>query len=509
MDHKLSGRFDILIIGGGFAGSITALCLNSAGYKVGIIEKSSHPRFAVGESSTPVADMILRDLSTKYRLPDLRKLSRYGSWQQHYPNVTCGIKRGFSYYHHQYGTPFEPDPNHRNELHVAASVNDRNSDTQWLRADVDLFLFDMAKNAGVQVHENTTITSASYTSTQKIWTLTATTVSEPLRFTARFIIDATGTPAFSKQFLGTESTADPFKTNSRALYTHFEHVPFWLDILTKQHHNTADYPYNPDHSALHHLLDIGWMWMLRFNTGLLSAGILIDQNNPGMNDDEDPKVQWNTILQNYPSLQELFSEATVAEQPGKLLRTGRLQRRLDSVYGTAWAALPHTGGFVDPLHSTGIAHTLKGVETLLDIIESSRLDTEKMNRPLELYQKALFRELDLIDMLVSGCYKARRHTKLFHAFTMLYFICTVQYEQSRLNGSNPDHFLCANHPRLYMLIAGCLDHLSAITDRGHSTDQEKKDFINRTRQKINPFNNVGLMDPSKKNLYKHTAVEIS
>ncbi|MEX0994056.1 MAG: FAD-dependent oxidoreductase, partial [Balneolaceae bacterium] len=101
---------DITIIGAGFAGSLAALCLNNAGFRVQLIEKDRHPRFAIGESSTPIADMILRKLSDEYSLPWLKNFSRYGSWQKQYPEVTCGIKRGFSYYRHERNQPFDTHP---------------------------------------------------------------------------------------------------------------------------------------------------------------------------------------------------------------------------------------------------------------------------------------------------------------------------------------------------------------------------------------------------------------
>ena len=99
-------HYDIVIAGSGFTGSITALALHNCGFTVCLIEKGKHPRFAIGESSTPIADMILRSLSTKYDLPWLYDLSRYGSWQQSHPEIVCGIKRGFSYFKHHPGKPF-------------------------------------------------------------------------------------------------------------------------------------------------------------------------------------------------------------------------------------------------------------------------------------------------------------------------------------------------------------------------------------------------------------------
>ena len=164
--------FDITIVGSGFAGSITAMGLHKLGYRVCLIEREKHPRFAIGESSTPIADMVLRSLADEYDLPFLKKISRYGEWQKHYPEVVCGLKRGFSYYPHQRGTLFHSSRDHENELLIAASENDDNSDTNWLRSDVDHFLVKQAQDLGVQYLDQTEITDMERREDAKSWNIT-------------------------------------------------------------------------------------------------------------------------------------------------------------------------------------------------------------------------------------------------------------------------------------------------------------------------------------------------
>ena len=48
----------IMIIGSGFGGSILAAILAKAGIRVMLVDHQSHPRFAIGESSTPTANLI-------------------------------------------------------------------------------------------------------------------------------------------------------------------------------------------------------------------------------------------------------------------------------------------------------------------------------------------------------------------------------------------------------------------------------------------------------------------
>lgn len=495
--------YDFLIAGSGFAGSIMALCLTSKGFSVCLVEKESHPKFAIGESSTPIADMILRDLAETYDLSQLKKLSRYGSWQKHYPKVTCGIKRGFSYYKHNEGERFTSDPEHSKELLVAASVDDQNSDTQWYRPDVDHLFVQMVIDAGINYIDQTEINSARKKASG-VWALEANRHGESIQFDAGFIIDATGSSGFSKKFLGTTSSTQHFHTHTRAVYSHFEDVPEWNSFLDKRGFKTDDYPYNPDHSALHHLLKPGWLWMLRFNSGVLSAGLVLDgQNADGLSPDQE----WQKIIGGYPSIEKLFSGSKVADRPGKIIGTGRLQRRLNRIAGSGWAALHHTGGFVDPLHSTGIAHSLAGVEKLLTIFVNTQSDHAAQINQLQSYEDAFFDELELIDLLVSGCYKSRHHFDLFTAWTMLYFICSVHYEQARLNGNTPDHFLSAGHTELSEIVSRSHQGLQNLLTGTH-TQANRDKYIESIRKQIEPFNNIGLMDPQKRNMYTHTAVRL-
>ncbi|MEX2602114.1 MAG: FAD-dependent oxidoreductase, partial [Balneolaceae bacterium] len=352
-------NFDIIVVGSGFAGSLAAICLARSGFHVCLVEKNSHPRFAIGESSTPIADMILRSLSREYDLPWLYPLSRYGSWRREYPKLTCGLKRGFSYFLHRNEEPFQCTANHDHELLVAASGNDEMSDTNWFRSDLDAFLVSQAAAYGVTFHEETGIRECNRTVDGR-WKIELHSGEMRTDATARFLIDATGSSRFSEQFLGTENMADTFLTDSEACFTHLAGAEPWTNILqTRPGVVMEDYPFQPDHSALHHLIDEGWVWMLRFTNGLLSLGIVLDRNRE-VNQNRRPGEPRPQILDRYPSLNQILLSAVPAPEPGQWIDSGRLQRRLSHTYGNGWAALNHTAGFVDPLHSTGIAHSLSG-----------------------------------------------------------------------------------------------------------------------------------------------------
>src|SRR5437764_5503241 len=115
---------DLAILGSGFGGTLLALVARKLGYSVALLERGSHPRFAIGESSTPLADFKLAAIAERFGLDWLRPLAKYGSWKRAQPEIGCGLKRGFSFFRHQAGQPYRAHSDNGNALLVAASPDD-------------------------------------------------------------------------------------------------------------------------------------------------------------------------------------------------------------------------------------------------------------------------------------------------------------------------------------------------------------------------------------------------
>ena len=150
-----SARYDLAIVGSGFAGSLLAMIARRLGLSVALIEKGKHPRVVIGESSTPLSNLILEELSERYNLPRIRPLSKWGTWQREYPHIACGLKRGFTFYHHSLDGESNPGASRDKQLLVAASPHDEISDTHWYRADFDHFLVQEARRMGVEYADET------------------------------------------------------------------------------------------------------------------------------------------------------------------------------------------------------------------------------------------------------------------------------------------------------------------------------------------------------------------
>lgn len=489
---------DIAVLGSGFGGCLTALILKRMGRSVVVVDRGSHPRFAIGESSTPIADSVLHDLARRYDLPRLLPLCRYGSWQAKYPEVACGLKRGFSYLHHEPGRQFLPDADHRNELLVTASANDDVSDTHWFRADVDAFFANEAREAGVELVENATIDAIDAEGNG--WRISASIPTGKVELRTSFVIDATGAGMALPRALGIRYNADDFRTYSRAVFVHFENVAPWQSIYESAGGDADDHPFPCDAAALHHLLAEGWMWQLRFDNGITSAGIVFaDSQRSGVAADEE----WRATLDRYPSVAAQFAESRIANPPLTLRSTGRLQRRVERIAGDNWALLPHTAGFVDPLHSTGIAQTLCGIDRLMTILER-HWKRDSIAEQLRQYEREVFAQIALIDSLVAGCYRALPRFDLFTAWSMLYFAAATTCEQRR-GERESDGFLLANDVEFRGIVDRLYNELVALGPPAAAADSQVARFEQRLAAAIGPYNSVGLCDPSVRNMYRYTA----
>lgn len=497
---------DVCVLGAGFGGSLMATVLSRCGLTTALIDKATHPRFAIGESSTPIANLVLGDLAREYDLPELNPLTKYGTWQATHPELVCGIKRGFSYFKHEQNCDFHSTKAHSNELLVAASSDDQHSDTHWLRSDIDTFLVEQAQAAAVAYFDSTDVTLSQH---DQGWTIHGTRNSETLHIDAKFVVDASGAAGVLSQHLGLADSSDSIQTRSRAIFGHFEGVLPFDDYLNGNEGGTADHPFNCDNAAQHHILDDAWMWLLRFNNGLTSAGVVLDEGKHPF-DDSSPHVEWDWLFERYPTLGRLFAGASIVNPSGELMRTSRLQRRVVQLVGTNWALLPNTAGFVDPLHSTGIAHTLCGIEKLARILRDY-WEQSSLTEQLRSYQSTVAEELSLIDELVFGCFQSFRNFRLFVAYSMLYFAAATTFERRRLNdqGNSEAAFLCADDPSFREVVSTTLGRMQLLIKQETVSTDDAREFEEFVSASIAPFNSAGLCDPSIHNMYRHTALPVS
>jgi len=151
--------FDIVIIGSGFSGALLAMIARRAGRSVMLLDRGAHPRFAVGESTSPLLNLIIEQIADRYDLPRLKPLTTWGEWQRTYPQLVGGLKRGSTYFKHEPGARYRSEPDRSNQLLVSACLNDEAADTHWLRSDVDYFLLREAVASGADFLDHTELHS--------------------------------------------------------------------------------------------------------------------------------------------------------------------------------------------------------------------------------------------------------------------------------------------------------------------------------------------------------------
>lgn len=498
----MSRPYDLVILGSGFAGSLLGLLLQKRGLSVLVIDRHRHPRFAIGESSTPAADFILESLCDEYDLPELRPLSRYGSWCRERPQVSRGLKRGFSYFHQREGERFATGPNHERELLVAASANDEVGDTHWYRADVDRFIAQLFVEAGGQLWEGTTVESIESGSN---WELICGREGISTRAQGLFLVDGTGGNSGLVKTLGLTSKVEELSTHSRSVFAHFQDVRHWAEVLDELRFSRSDHPYPCDQAALHHIIDGGWMWMLRFDNGITSVGWTLDERRHPLPTQVTPREEWQQILDRYPSVSRQLRSATPAlpfTAAAPIARTGRLQRLVSPAAGANWALLPHTAGFIDPLYSSGIAQSLLGVESLAAIFSESH-STERGEKELLRYAQRRQQETRLIDQLVALAYQTMgRDPRLLHAASMLYFSAATSFEAGRRRGEKGAFLLADN-----AAFRGIVDEICRTLPGEEAAAGLIDEWITQVETMVRPWNTVGLFHPQQPHMYWHTAAK--
>jgi len=486
----VTGTYDIAVVGSGFAGSVMAMILRRLGRSVVLLEKGAHPRFVVGESSTPLSNLLLEELSTRFDLPEVRPLAKWGTWQQTHPGIACGRKRGFTFYHHRLGQPDPPDRDRQNQLLVAASPRDEIADTHWFRPDFDHFLVRAAQQLGVDYLEHANLKHVIEESDHL--QLQGGPGGEPLQIRARFVIDASGARGFLHSALSLGERELPGCPPAQALYSHFSGVRRIADGQGGASRETPPYPV--DDAAVHHIFDGGWVWVLLFNNGIASAGVAAVDAVAAQLRLGEGEPAWNRLLDLIPSLREQFS-AAAAVQPFRHIP--RLRFCSARIAGHRWALLPSAAGFVDPLLSTGFPLALLGVARLTEIFEHN-WDSPHLASRLQSYSAQTNRELLAAARLIAALYATMNNFPVFTALTLLYFAAVSYSEAARRLGKAhlAASFLLCDHP-------GFGPAFTRICEQAQHplTATESADLLREIAATLEPINVAGLGRPERHNWY--------
>ncbi len=468
-------EFDLAIVGAGFGGSLMAMIAHQLGRSVILLERGRHPRMVIGESTTPLSNLLLERLSTTYDLPRIAPLAKWGSWQRAHSQIACGLKRGFTFFHQQ------------GQLLVAASPYDDIADTHWYRADVDQFLVNEAQRLGVEYRDNVQIEALEFAEDGAA--IAGRTGEETLQLRARLLIDATGPGGFLHRSLRLEESPLPGLPATESLYSHFTGV-------TRSETTGDELPYPLDDAAVHHVFDGGWVWVLRFNNGVTSAGVAATRRVAEELALSEGEPAWRRLLHRLPELKAQFKQASAC-QPFRHMPV--IAFRSSTIAGKRWAMLPSAAGFVDPLLSTGFALTLTGVERLAQIIAEHR-DAADLARQLQGYAKETDDNLLAASRLIGALYANMGDFAAFTSLSLLYF-AAVSFAETAHRLGKPElapGFLLHRHPSF-----GPASR--ALLERAYTPDEA---FAADVQRLIEPFNVGGFGDPARHNRYSVRADDL-
>jgi flavin-dependent dehydrogenase len=303
--------YDVLIIGGGPAGSTAAATTRRNGLRTLVVEKSEFPRFHIGESLLPAGNRVLQES---------------GAW----PKV---VAAGFI---PKYGAEFHTSDGRAVKKIVfnESLVPGLDSAFQVERARFDTVLLEHARELGAEVRMRTTVQAVEDSGGLHRVTLsgpdgTRSTLHVP------WVIDSTGRDPGLMSDQKRALDPSPFPKRM-AIYSHFRGVA------------RADGPEGGNILIVR--LDGGWCWLIPIDHERTSVGV-VTTVEAFRGAKEEPEVFFRRAAAASPKLRELLAQAT----PGmefhvtsdySYFRRDLARERLVLAGDAA--------GFFDPIFSSGV-----------------------------------------------------------------------------------------------------------------------------------------------------------
>ena len=343
-DPHAAEHCDILVIGGGPAGSTAAALLAERGRDVVLVEKSTHPRFHIGESLLPRNTAILDRLGLRDQV------------------AAMGVTKP--------GAEFVSDATGQQVRYAFADGLDKVFTSSWQvpRAEFDELLFRAAAARGARVAENTRVTEVTFGG-ERAAVMCLGPDGTPRHYAPRYVLDASGRDTLLAGKLGSKRANK--RNNTAALFAHYRGVARREGDL--------------EGFISVHLVDDGWFWLIPLPDDVMSVGFVGNQaafkaRHGG------PQQMFQARLNASPSVS---ARMRGAEAISEVISTGNFSYSARGCWGEGYALIGDAFAFIDPVFSSGVLLAMTGGEmgaevadTWLDNPALGRAKARRMERDL-------------------------------------------------------------------------------------------------------------------------------
>ena len=338
-----SNRFDVLVIGGGPAGSTISALLAERGEVVLLVEKDAHPRFHIGESLLPLNVPLFEALGVK------EQIDRIGM--------------------PKYGVEFvSPDHDKATTLDFAKSWDKTLFYSyQVRRSEFDQILFNNAATKGAQVIESCRIHQVEFPATGGVVATGQDSDGQTRRFEAKFLVDASG-----RETLLAGRLAIKKRNRRHASAAVFGHFTGARRLPGKAAGNISIFWF-----------DHGWFWFIPLADGTTSVGAVCAPEFMKARKTDVTSFLQGLIAQ-CPALAERLAGARMN---GPASATGNYSYSARRMTGKNFILLGDAYAFIDPVFSTGVYLAMKSAFLGADAVTAClHLPAPEANRALRRFE---------------------------------------------------------------------------------------------------------------------------
>ncbi len=406
---------DVLIIGGGPAGSTAATMLAKAGRQVLVLEKEKFPRFHVGESLLPYNRQIFDELGVWPKLESAGFMKKRGA-QFLMGNGSHGIRLDFS----------------------KGSFNKYCEAIHVERSKFDEILMAHARESGAEVHEGCQVLEYRVgTDDVAIRYRDADGAEQEVR--SRFIIDASG---LSNLTANRDSLREYYPGHKKvAIFGHFAGLDMPQgdekgDILIVRRENS-------------------WFWLIPLEDNKTSAGLVLDRADFQKLGKDVEKIFRDAVLDT-PAVRDRFARAEPLSPLHAVMdfsyRNGRLvEPRLVRV-GDA-------SGFLDPVFSSGVMLAMASARQGARAVDEALSKGAALTAGMRAYEKTNRRCIALYWEFIENFYTLPFAQVFFQPTSRLRMVSAIS---SVLAGSTDLSFAVWWRLRAFFLIAWLNRHLPVV-----------------------------------------------